>query len=353
MLRSSRTLPGHGELARAAASASARAISRGRVRARPRARCQEVLAPGAGRPRAARAAAAPGTGSRSAGRTGPRGSAPAGSPPSRSLLVAAITRTSTSIAPAAAHALDLAAPAARAAPWPASSGSCRRSRRGTGCRRRPARTCPCASASGAGEGALLVAEQLALDQLLGDRRAVDLDERPRAARGAAAWMARATSSLPGAVLAVISTRARCSEPPAAISARSAPHRGALADHRVALVEPLAQRAHLGLEPPAGQRVALTASSGLLERERLLDEVLRAEPHGLRPRSRSCRAPRSPPPAARRRRSRIRAQHLEPVHAPAATRRAARGRSGAPRARRAPPRRSRPPRPGSPRPRGCR
>ena len=33
------------------------------------------------------------------------------------------------------------APAARAGPWPASSGSCRRSRRGTACRRRPARTC--------------------------------------------------------------------------------------------------------------------------------------------------------------------------------------------------------------------
>ena len=33
------------------------------------------------------------------------------------------------------------APAAPAAPWPASSGSCRRSRRGRSCRRRPARTC--------------------------------------------------------------------------------------------------------------------------------------------------------------------------------------------------------------------
>ena len=42
---------------------------------------------------------------------------------------------------------------------------------------------------------LLVAEQLRLEQRLGERAAVDLDERAlRALR--AAWMARATSSLP-------------------------------------------------------------------------------------------------------------------------------------------------------------
>ena len=40
-----------------------------------------------------------------------------------------------------------------------------------------------------------VAEQLALDQLLGNRRAVDFDERP-AAPPAEAWTVRATSSLP-------------------------------------------------------------------------------------------------------------------------------------------------------------
>ena len=38
------------------------------------------------------------------------------------------------------------------------------------------------SVGGAGEGALLVAEQLRLDQILGDRRAVDLDERALGAR---------------------------------------------------------------------------------------------------------------------------------------------------------------------------
>ena len=40
-------------------------------------------------------------------------------------------------------------------------------------------------AGGAGERAALVAEQLALDQLGGNRRAVDLDERPRRERALA------------------------------------------------------------------------------------------------------------------------------------------------------------------------
>ena len=48
----------------------------------------------------------------------------------------------------------------------------------------------------AGERALLVAEQLGLDQLLGDRGAVDLHERAPRAGPSRAWIARATSSLP-------------------------------------------------------------------------------------------------------------------------------------------------------------
>ena len=39
---------------------------------------------------------------------------------------------------------------------------------------------PCVAVGGAGEGAALVAEQLALDQLARDRRHVDRDERPAA-----------------------------------------------------------------------------------------------------------------------------------------------------------------------------
>ena len=48
----------------------------------------------------------------------------------------------------------------------------------------------------AGEGALGVAEQLALEQRLGQRGAVDGHERARARAASCGWIARATSSLP-------------------------------------------------------------------------------------------------------------------------------------------------------------
>ena len=81
----------------------------------------------------------------------------------------------------------------------------RRSRRGRSSRRRPARSGPSCSPIGAGEGALLVAEELALDQRLGERRAVDRARAACRARRCGAWMARATSSLPVPVSPVIST----------------------------------------------------------------------------------------------------------------------------------------------------
>ena len=73
---------------------------------------------------------------------------------------------------------------------------------------------------GAGEGALLVAEQLALEQRLGQRAAVDGDERRawRAARSS--WSARATSSLPVPLSPVISTVER----PLATRAHQVDHR---------------------------------------------------------------------------------------------------------------------------------
>ena len=55
---------------------------------------------------------------------------------------------------------------------------------------------PLAQPLGAGEGPLLVAEELALHEGLRDGRAVHRDERAVAARGERAWSARATSSLP-------------------------------------------------------------------------------------------------------------------------------------------------------------
>ena len=110
--------------------------------------------------------------------------------------------------PACRRAASPRAPAARAAASPAAPGPCRRSRRGTACRRRPRES---AGAVGhrAGEGAAHVAEQLALEQLAGDRGAVDGDERPRGA-AAVAWMARATTSLPVPVSPVSSTVASLS-----------------------------------------------------------------------------------------------------------------------------------------------
>ena len=67
-----------------------------------------------------------------------------------------------------------------------------------------------AARDGAGEGALLVAEQLALEQLLGDRGAVDRDERAFARAASLAWTWRASTSLPVPLSPVISTLA--SEP---------------------------------------------------------------------------------------------------------------------------------------------
>ncbi len=66
---------------------------------------------------------------------------------------------------------------------------------------------PVRSRDRAGERALHVPEQLALDQLGRDRGAVDLDERRRRGAGERWWSARATSSLPVPFSPVISTRA--------------------------------------------------------------------------------------------------------------------------------------------------
>ena len=59
--------------------------------------------------------------------------------------------------------------------------------------------------AGAGERALLVAEQLALEQLGRQRRAVHLHERLGPCRGERWWIARATSSLPTPLSPRIST----------------------------------------------------------------------------------------------------------------------------------------------------
>ena len=121
----------------------------------------------------------------------------------------------------------------------------------------------------AGEGAAHVAEQLALDQLLGNRRAVHLDERRRAAAAQPVDVAR-HQLLAGAVLT------DDEHPPVGRRRHrdllaQLRHRVALADHLVLRVHLGAQRQVLGFEMPLPQRVA-DHEHRLLERERLLDEV---------------------------------------------------------------------------------
>ena len=125
-------------------------------------------------PRAARAAAAGGSARRSAGRTDPRGTGPAGSARRRSRWVAAMMRTLALIGCAAADRRELALlqhaqqPGLRLGRHVADLVE---EQRAAGRLLEPARR----ALDRAGEGAALVAEQLALDQLARDRRQL----RPR------------------------------------------------------------------------------------------------------------------------------------------------------------------------------
>ena len=134
-----------------------------------------------------------------------------------------------------------------------------------------------ARGQGPGERALGVAEELALDEVLGDGGAVHLDE---GARGAAALvvdvaghelLARAVlaedepSTVAGGGLGDLGA-----EP---VQGRALPH------HDEALLDLLLERAVLHLQAPRPQGV-LDHEQGLLEGEGLLHEVLRAHAHGL-------------------------------------------------------------------------
>ena len=94
-----------------------------------------------------------------------------------SLLVAATTRTSTLMVrlPPPARSRP---PAARVAAWPARPSACPQSRPRRGFPDGRAKL-PLPRMSRAGKGTPLMTEEFTLDQLRGDRRAVELDERPR------------------------------------------------------------------------------------------------------------------------------------------------------------------------------
>ena len=117
-----------------------------------------------------------------------------------------------------------------------------------------------------------VAEELRLDQLLGDRRAVHLHE-PLAAAQAVAVDRPRDELLADAALALNEHR-RVGRRRAADGGHHLLERGALADHLVADLDGLLERSVLVAQPPLVERVA-QAHEHALARERLLDEVERA------------------------------------------------------------------------------
>ena len=149
---------------------------------------------------------------------------------------------------------------------------------------------------GASERALLVAEELGLDQLLRDRGAVDLHE-PLAAAQAVAMNGAGDELLADAALAEQQHRG--------IGRRGAldrvphlPQRAALPDHLMTRLDGALQRAVLVSQPrliedvPDGDQQPLGA-------ERLLDEIDRAAPRGVGADGRRCRARKSSRRAASR------------------------------------------------------
>ena len=252
------------------------------LRAR-RARCRPAAGRGRGRSprgtlrsaagcrRAARAAAAAGSRTRSAGSRGPRGTARCAIARCRSRLVAATMRASVR--------------STRVPPRRWNSRSCS-TRRNLACAgglisptssRNSVPPAACSSCPGllcvrAGERAALVAEQLGFEQLLGQRRAVQRDERAVAcaARRDGGSARRLPCRCPIRRAAAPSCRSRrtC----VACVSTCAPL-GRLADDAAvagARVELLGQRPHARLEPrrraPSLRRRACDASSAALARE---------------------------------------------------------------------------------------
>ena len=132
---------------------------------------------------------------------------------------------------------------------------------------------------GARERPLHVAEELALDELLGDRGAVDLDERARGARRGAVQRPRDELLARPALAGDEDARVRGARPrDLGLQAR---HRGALAEEdlllrgaRVAVRELAPEVVALAREARALERL-LERQEDALEREGLLEEVVRA------------------------------------------------------------------------------
>ena len=136
---------------------------------------------------------------------------------------------------------------------------------------------PASSRVSTREGPALVAEELGLDELVGDGRAVDLDERLRSPRGHRVDGTR-HQLLAAAVLAVDQHATARRRRRRDLFAKQM-HDGGLADDLGALGEPRAQGGVLALEPGVLER-ARHREERLFQRERLLDEVVGAKPGGF-------------------------------------------------------------------------
>ena len=176
VLRSSRTLPGQSSCASRSTASGAIGARRDAFAAREHVRRSARRA--AECPRAARAAAARGSARRSGDRTDPRGSAPRRSPPRGSC--------SSPRARARRPAIGFAPPMRVTTPSCStrSTFACAARLMSPTSSRKSVPPCACSNlpgaiGDGAGERALHVAEQLALDQLARNRRAVHFDERLR------------------------------------------------------------------------------------------------------------------------------------------------------------------------------
>ena len=187
-------------------------------------------------------------------------------------------RRSTLDGLAAARPARSPTPGSRGAAWPARPASVRRSRRGTACRRRPARTCPscCRTAP--------VNDPFSWPNSADSTSSAGMAARFTGMNGPSArpdsrWIIRASSSLPVPLSPRISTVASS---PATLRTRSSDlaHRAARAGHErpLALVGHLgAQRHHLPVQVRALGGVAHERQHGVVL-EVLGDVVVGAELH---------------------------------------------------------------------------
>ena len=153
------------------------------------------------------------------------------------------------VAPTGAHARRSRA---RAAASPGARAASRRSRRGRACRRRASAKRPGRSAVAPVNAPRDVTEQLALEQRLGQRRAVDRDERAARAPRSRVDGARATSPLPVPVSPMIEHGTSASRD-ALDDVEHLAHRRAARRSSLPSREPLAERLAAARAPRAAAR----------------------------------------------------------------------------------------------------